>query len=456
MSSRRDSDDPSSNGGDLEETEERTTSSRRASRRPPPHPSKNRGPVRRWSSSRDTDEEDDDDLEPAPGRRGILHREPRPVYWRARDSLYFEPLVAVAIIVVMLVGLYAYTQNWPPVYVVESDSMQHGSTDILGVINTGDLVLAQRLPTNQITTYVAGLQTGYSTYGEYGDVILYSANGQGSTPIIHRAIIFLQWDPATSSYNATGLAGLQSAGRCGNASGAVYATPGTLNDCGTTDLTGALDLIHVGWNSVNVSIDLSSPSLGRHSGFLTMGDNNFEPTGCSSNCEGLPDQQTGLSELVEPGWIVGVARGMLPWFGAIKLVLEGNAGSVPPQSWQFLGLTVVGLILLAFGIHYALRAEGIEDERRKEEEDAEAEAADELHASSESGGGRGRRFLRALRPWNRSDTDSEDEEDDIRPPRRSAPKTPSRLSPHRGRPPPKVKRSEKSKRKHRSEKDEDL
>jgi signal peptidase I len=453
MSSRRDSDDLSTDSDDLEETEDRTARSRRASRRAASHSAKHPGPVRRWRTTSDADDEDDDDLEPAPGRRGFLHREPRPVYWRARDSLYFEPLVAVAIIVVMLVGLYAYTQNWPPVYVVESDSMQHGSTDILGVINTGDLVLAQRLPTSQITTYVAGLQTGYSTYGEYGDVILYSADGQGSTPIIHRALLYLQWDPATSSYNATDLAGLQTAGRCGNASGAVYATPGTLDGCGTTGLTGTLDLFDIGWNSVNVSIDLSSPSLGRHSGFLTMGDNNFEPTGCSSDCVGLPDQQTGLSELVEPGWILGVARGMLPWFGAIKLALEGNAGSVPPQSWQFLGLTVVALILLAFGIHYALRAEGIEDERRKDEE---AEAAESERSSSDDGSGRGRRFLRALRSWGRSDEDSEDEEDDLRPSRRAAPKRSSRPSPHRGRPPPKVQRSEKSKRKHRSEKDEDL
>jgi hypothetical protein len=45
---------------------------------------------------------------------------------------------------------------------------------------------------------------------------------------------------------------------------------------------------------------------------------------------------------------------------------------VPPQSWEFLGITVVGLLLVAVGIHYALRAEGIEDERRRELEEEEA------------------------------------------------------------------------------------
>lgn len=442
MAPRRDPDDPSSEPDDS--GEEERSRARRPSRRSVAPPPQHRGPLRRWRSS-DSTEEEDEELEPDSGRRGLFHREPRPTYWRARDSLYFEPLVAVAIIVVLLVSLYAYTQNWPPVYVVESSSMQHGPDDVLGVINTGDLVLAQRLPTDQITPYVVGLQTGYSTYGEYGDVILYSANGQGSTPVIHRAILYLQWDPVTSSYNATDLSGLA----CGNASGAYYATPGTARDCGLTDLTGTLDLYHIGWRSVNVTVDLSSPALGRHSGFLTMGDNNVLPTGCITNCiSGLPDQVDGISELVEPGWIVGVARGMLPWFGAVKLLLEGNAGSVPAQSWQFMGLTIVGLILLAFGIHYALRAEGIEDERRKEEE-AAAAAEDEEDERDES---RGRRFLRAIRPWGRSEESDDEEEPDRPRPARTARRSPNG---RRGRPRPNVRRSGKPKRKERSDRDDD-
>ncbi len=445
MASRRDSDDPSPDTDDEEASEKESPRSHRSERRPSARPARRRAPVRRWRASDDSEEDENEaELEPPTKPRGFFHREPRPVYWRARDSLYFEPLVAVAIIVVLLVGLYAYTQNWPPAYVVESASMQHGSSDVIGVINTGDLVLAQRLPTNQITPYVVGAQTGYSTYGEYGDVILYSANGQGSTPIIHRAILFLEWDPVTTSYNATDLSGL----RCGNATGAVYSTPGTLNDCGLTGLTGTLDLYRIGWQSVDVSIDLASSGLGRHSGFVTMGDNNFVPVGCVTGCTGLPDQETGLSPLVEPGWIVGVARGMLPWFGAVKLLLEGNAGSVPTQSWQFLGLTVIGLILLAFGVHYALRAEGIEDERRKDEE---AAAADEAAAAPES---RGRRFLRAIRPWGRDE--EEDEEDEgPPPPRKHVAKGRSRDH-RRGRPSPRVRRDEKAKPKDRTPEDDDL
>jgi signal peptidase I len=357
------------------------------------------------------------------------------VFWRARDSLYFEPLVALAVIVLLLVGLFAYTQNWPPVYVVESDSMQHGSTDMLGLINTGDLVLAQKASAASIVPYVVGLTTGYSTYGEYGDVILYHPNGLGTTPIVHRAILFLDWNASTSSYSAPELGGLP----CGNAPNAVYATPGTPGNCGTTGLGGTLDLYHVGWMSLNLSVIFSSTGLGRHSGFLTLGDNNDQTDQAGSSA-------VALSSLVEPGWIIGVARGMIPWFGAVKLLLEGQAGMVPPQSWQFLGLTIAGVILLAFGIHYALRVEGIETPLRKEEEE-EARAAVEEDEEEE---GRARRWLRTLRPWHHPD----DEEEEAPAPR---PKSVSPVSSHpsgrRGRPRPQVRRHEKRSRRHR---DDDL
>jgi signal peptidase I len=440
MARRRDPEDASSDGEDDPPVAPRRS---RSSRRPPASHSKRSAPVRRWRTG-DDEEEDDDELDSGTPRRGLFPRQSHPVYWRARDSLFFEPLVAVAIIVLMLVSLYAYTGNWPPVYVVESSSMQHGTTDIVGLINTGDLVLAQRLPTDQITPYVTGLQSGYSTYGEYGDVLLYFPNGQSATPIIHRALLYLEWDPVTSAYNATDLTGL----RCGTESGAIYNTSSSATGCGVTDLTGTLTLYHVGWRGVTVSVDLSSSSLGEHSGFLTMGDNNLIPEGCTTNCvSGLPDQVAGLSELVEPNWIVGVARGMLPWFGAVKLALEGNAGDVPSQSWQFLGLTIVGLILLAFGIHYAFRAEGIEDQRRKDEEVEEAEAQESDVDIDEPGGGRGIRFLRAIRPWGRTPSDESTEETEVR----HRPRTPSSTSRstvrHRGRPSPKVRRASKSKRK---------
>lgn len=435
-------DDPEPDDEDDEDDEEprprRKTARSRS--RPKSEPSR---PIRRWSSG--SDDEGTDDAADRPRPKGGKP----PVFWRARDSLWFEPLVGLAIVVVLLVALFAYTQNYPPIYVVESASMQHGSNDVLGDINTGDLVLAQKVANSTIVPYVGGLSTGHSTYGEYGDVLLYHPNGATGTPVIHRAILFLIWNPASGSYSAPDLDGLA----CGNAATAVYATPGTLNDCGTSNLTGTLELFHIGWKSASVDIPLSDPGLGAHSGYLTMGDNNFVGCGTAAGCTGEPDQLVGISTLVEPGWVVGVARGMIPWFGAVKLLVSGDAGTVPPQSWQFLGLTVAGVILAAFGVEYALRREGIETPlRKKEEEESIEEAADD----EDEADGRGRRPWRfSLHPWRRSDEEDEEDREDERSRGKGGPgEHRSTSSSRRGRPRPRVKRGEKKPR-HRPD-DDDL
>ncbi len=374
-----------------------------------------RSGVREWSPEA-SDEEDEDE---GSGLRRLVHRRKEPVYFRARDSVYFEPLVALAVIVVLLVSLFAFTGNWPPMYVVESDSMQHGYVDRVGLINTGDLVLAQKTASTNIQPYVVGMQTGYTTYGEYGDVILYLPNGLADgTPIIHRALLYLEANP-NGSFNAPELSGLA----CGYGASADFTTsnPG---GCGTQDLSGILTLHHLGWRSVNVQIDLAV--VGDASGYVTMGDNNFNSTNSSW---GLPDEPS-LTNLVQPSWIVGVARGMIPWFGSLKLLLEGNAQMVPPQSWELMGVTVVGLVLAAMLFHFLLRAEGVEDERRKR---AEAEEPDDEEDEERPDGSWFRSF------GHRGSGNDEDEEDAEEAPRRSRP---SRASPGsgRGRPRPIVGR----------------
>ena len=360
---------------------------------------------------------------------GWFHRTKRPVFYRARDAWWFEPLIALMIIVVLLAGLFAYTQNWPPMYVVESESMQHGTNDQVGLINTGDLVLAQQVPTSSIVPYVIGMQTGFSTYGEYGDVLLYHPDGNaGPAPIIHRAITFLTYEP-NGTFSDPELNGLP----CGHATNRVFLTS-TPTGCGTTGLRGTLELFGIGWQSVSVNVSLSD--VGQHSGFVTMGDNNIDP-GTSTGDEDQP----GLSELVEPGWIVGVARGMVPWVGAVKLLLSGTASEVPPQSWQFLGLSIVALFAIGFAVHYALRAEGIEDVRRKALEEEEAA---ESSRPSRLGGFRGW-FARS-----ESDDAAEDPEAeaDGPKPRRKRP-SPSHAAPSGGRPRPSVRKAPPEKKSHR-------
>jgi signal peptidase len=409
---RRPSEDPD-DPDEVEDTEPSGPPRRRGGRHPRPS-------VKPWQP-----EEGDaagEDEAPSDRPPGLLHRPKRPIFYRARDSLYFEPLVALAIIVLLLVGLWAYTQNWPPVYVVESSSMQHGTVDQVGLINTGDLVLAQKLSVSQITTYVEGITTHYATYGEYGDVVLYQPNGLAGTPIIHRAIIYLI-AASDGSYSAPSLNGLA----CGSAANAVYTASSSPNGCGTSELRGLLTLHHIGWQSVDVPIDLTA--LGGASGYITMGDNNYDPS--TNPAQGITDQSRDLSALVQPGWVLGAARGMIPWFGSLKLLLEGRAAEVPTQSWEFLGLSLVGLVLVAMGIHFLLRAEGVQDPRRKgrEEEDED-----------DDGEGEGpprppHRWSRALRGWRAHSDEEEDEET-----AESRPNVEPPPPPRRGRPRPSVGR----------------
>ena len=351
-------------------------------------------PVRRWRSGDATgdpwDEIDDERLK---ARRGK-----RPVFWRARDSLYFEPLVALAILALLLVSLFAYTSNWPPVYVVESNSMQHGSGDHLGVLNAGDIVLAQKASLGSIVTYVDALRSGFASYGLLGDVILYSPNGSSSaTPVIHRAIIYLQYDGRNDTYNATDLAGLS----CGLGSSYDYYVRGTPSGCGTTGLHPGdnLTLYNVGGRTVNIDFAAGLAELGAHSGFLTLGDNNSYP-------DQLPGPGTlyPLSSLVEPGWVIGVARGMIPWFGALKLLLDGNAGKVPSASWEFLGLTIAGVIFAAAGVHILLRRER-EHAREERGEPPEEEPAREERAGPAAASPPART---GLRPWKAEEEPTDD------------------------------------------------
>lgn len=351
-------------------------------------------PVRRWRSS----DELDDELEGPAGRR---HDDDRRVYWRARDSLWFEPLVALAVIVVLLVSLFAYTSNWPPVYVIESNSMQHGSGDHVGFLNAGDVVLAQKSSQGQIVTYVQAWTSGTpSNYGEPGDVILYHPNGSSSaTPVIHRAILFLEYNSGGASYSAPQLAGLP----CSSGSHPYYMTTGTTAGCGTQNLTGTLYLYHVGQKDLTITIVFPNCAsyLGSHSGFLTLGDNNSGPDQFNQGICGGP---VPISTLVEPAWVIGVARGLLPWFGALKLFLDGNAGKVPGASWEFLGLAIAGILIAAAGLHFFLRRLGVRSELRRREE---ARAERDLARDDEFGGEPVRRS--PVRSWRTAPPAEEEE-----------------------------------------------
>ncbi len=113
-----------------------------------------------------------------------------------RDFLFVISVVAVfASISQIALGLYA------PMVAVESGSM-------LPHIQIGDIIFVESIDRTEIITYETGKETGYTSFGEYGDVILYKPYGkEGVTPIIHRAVYSVEkgepmWDGGPSAQHA--------------------------------------------------------------------------------------------------------------------------------------------------------------------------------------------------------------------------------------------------------------
>ncbi|MCL7415048.1 MAG: S26 family signal peptidase [ANME-2 cluster archaeon] len=97
-----------------------------------------------------------------------------------RDLLF----VAVMIGLFMLVSQIALGTPRPAV-AVESGSM-------LPNIGIGDVVIIQDIERTHVITYREGAESGYKSFDNYGNVILYRKFGSISdTPIIHRAMYWV-------------------------------------------------------------------------------------------------------------------------------------------------------------------------------------------------------------------------------------------------------------------------
>ena len=289
----------------------------------------------------------------------------------------FEPVVlflrdaavAVLFVALVLIAMFAYTGLWPPLVVVESDSMMHGQDNIsnIGTIDTGDLVLVKRVDVaSDVETYVDGLSSGHRTYGDYGDVVIYKRGGSDSTtPIIHRAMIYLEYDAATDTYRAPSLRNLPNT------------TWYTSDSSNTWDsLNSVLFLKGVGYYNQTVTIDVNGFRASQRSGFVTKGDHNL----------GIDQQFTNVGP-VDVDWIVGKARGEIPWFGLLKLWSTGTLGSPAPDNsvrnlWIALAAIIITPIIIDVTITYREKrrvklekeaAKGSAEEPESEMKNADAE-----------------------------------------------------------------------------------
>lgn len=243
-----------------------------------------------------------------------------------RETEIFKTLrdfgIAALILSIIVGSLYAYARVWPPVVVVESGSMMHGDDSRFGVIDTGDIVLVKRVDSRgDVVTFVEGQKRGYETYSDYGDVIVYRPYGRSDvTPVIHRAMFWVEVNTTDNNQS--------------NWTIRVPEIPKYANWVKEIDLP-------------EFGLEDYKAADAKHSGFITKGDNNYY--------EGKPiaDQHKRSRICREPvklEWIMGVARGEIPWFGLIKLWATGSLrGSAPSTSVISLGISlflIIGLPII--------------------------------------------------------------------------------------------------------------
>ena len=229
--------------------------------------------------------------------------------------------IAIGSVLIVFLLTFAYSGNWPPMVVIESGSMEHDNNPLysepryshIGVIDTGDLVIVKQVEKKDIVTYLEGKKIDYKKYGDYGYFIVYykngieTYNGQPVTPVIHRA---MAWVEVVDKDNGT------------------YYIPEI-----DTYFYGKIQLAEIGLGG-----GASIQNL-QNSGYITKGDSTGNPH---------PDQLThyditGSSvQPVDPDWIVGMAKGELPWFGLIKLRVTqpDNYYNAPPECRTMLWISM--------------------------------------------------------------------------------------------------------------------
>jgi signal peptidase len=256
--------------------------------------------------------------------------------------------ISAGIVGGLLLGLYLFSGVWPPMVVIESSSMMHGEDSGLGVIDTGDLTLVQKVDErSDIITYVeATCRTnphyGFKEYGDYGHVIVYRKNGKAETPVIHRAIAWIEYNASASDR-------------------ARRMFRGDLPDIGVynvseyyVNVTSYRAENHQKQERLVIQVSAilarTTTSSVPHSGFVTKGDHNIP----------YVDQwvlylQGGVPvEPVKLEWIVGKAQGELPWFGLFKLWITGHDSRLfPKTSVQSLIITVIILVIVPIAIDYS-------------------------------------------------------------------------------------------------------
>ncbi len=304
------------------------------------------------------------------------------------NNLLREMLLAVAMIVFLVLGLWAHTGTMPPLVVVESSSMIHEEAGEVGSIDAGDLILVKNIPYESIVTFAEASDSndqnyGHKMHGMNGDVIIYQKNGDSGTPIIHRAILKVEASQTTSPDRTIS----------SDSNNSEYCPNGGTWDYSIEDLDGMMGTCVLTWtvpgtNATDVesiTIHFDGQQAGyydcgrfahanveeflviwnwqpKHSGIITLGDNNqcsVDQGGLVVNGSSGVHSVSGVAGPVQDTWLVGVAGGEIPWLGTVKLMLSGSDSPgtqfVPESSFYYLALVIGTIIFAPIGLEILLK-----------------------------------------------------------------------------------------------------
>jgi signal peptidase len=275
----------------------------------------------------------------------------------------------IAVFMILLGSVYAYSGVNPPFSTINSGSMQHSPDESsIGTIDTGDMVIVKDPDSYDITTYVEGAKTGYKKFGEYGDVIIYKTQ---TNNIIHRAMLELTlkdiiydgstvktqiwYIPSLIGYDDWDIINFTPGGMTSHKNDpAIWnEESGTVTiDESNKDIIN-LALTNVGYSDATPFVnlwDLGKNKTDGYKGYLTKGDNaetnnNFDQVILTKM----------RNKLVSEEDIKSVAVFEIPWLGCIKLFVNGtNTDQIPTNSVIDLVITLIVIVLLAFGINFLI------------------------------------------------------------------------------------------------------
>lgn len=240
-------------------------------------------------------------------------------------------MVVIVAVVLFITSVIVYSGTFPPVETVASESMTHSDSWSYGTLNVGDIVFVKKVVDvpGSIVSYVVGRNTGLSTYGEYGNVILYK-NPKGET-IIHRALFYLSWNRSTPNIQGY------------DRQTWIKVTPDYVL------------LYDVGPSHRNMVVYIGG--MLNESGYVTVGDYNLAYEGiynATLNAYEAADQNIGITNApVNSVNIVGVAYWDIPWYGLIKLNILKLYGQWPQSnevannSYLYLYSSMLIIVVLA-------------------------------------------------------------------------------------------------------------